>query len=65
MMMMMMIIIVIIIVIMIMQWIPSHCGILGNEKADGLAKKGTEILQDINGRNAILHCSLHDSSNYL
>ena len=28
-----------------MQWIPSHCGILGNEKADGLAKKGTEILQ--------------------
>ena len=29
----------------IMQWIPSHCIIFGNEKADGLAKKGTGILQ--------------------
>ena len=28
----------------IMQWIPSHCGILGNENAD-TAKKGTGILQ--------------------
>jgi ribonuclease HI len=25
------------------QWIPSHCGIMGNEMADYLAKKGTEI----------------------
>ena len=48
----------------IMQWIPSHCGILGNEKADGLAKSNWNFA-DINGRNAILHCSLHDSSNYL
>ncbi|KAJ4451483.1 hypothetical protein ANN_02946 [Periplaneta americana] len=24
-----------------LQWIPSHCGILGNEKADALAKKGS------------------------
>ena len=23
-------------------WIPSHCGIIGNEKADELAKRGTE-----------------------
>ena len=23
-----------------MQWIPSHCGVLGNETADSLAKKG-------------------------
>jgi ribonuclease HI len=25
------------------QWVPSHCGVLGNEMADYLAKKGTEI----------------------
>ena len=29
----------------VLQWIPSHCGIFGNEKADELAKKGTYILQ--------------------
>lgn len=29
----------------VLQWIPSHCGIYGNEKADELAKKGTLILQ--------------------
>ena len=29
----------------VLQWIPCHCGILGNEKADELAKKGTFILQ--------------------
>ena len=27
-----------------LQWIPAHCGIHGNEKADSLAKKGTEII---------------------
>jgi ribonuclease HI len=25
------------------QWIPSHCGDVGNEMADHLAKKGTKI----------------------
>lgn len=30
------------------QWIPAHCGILGNEKADALAKKGALIEQCIN-----------------
>lgn len=27
------------------QWVPSHCGIEGNEKADFLAKKGCEVTQ--------------------
>jgi hypothetical protein len=27
------------------QWIPSHCGVMGNEMADYLAKKGTKISQ--------------------
>ena len=29
----------------VLQWIPSHCGITGNERADELAKRGTEIMQ--------------------
>ncbi|GFT16731.1 uncharacterized protein LOC103523915 [Trichonephila clavipes] len=33
-----------------MQWIPSHCGIDGNENADSLAKKGTKIIQISNNR---------------
>ncbi|GFX72618.1 uncharacterized protein LOC103524116 [Trichonephila clavipes] len=28
------------------QWVPSHCGLWGNERADFLAKKGTGILQN-------------------
>ena len=29
----------------ILQWIPAHCGIQGNEKANILAKKGSKIMQ--------------------
>nr|XP_042913121.1 uncharacterized protein LOC122273124 [Parasteatoda tepidariorum] len=28
-----------------LQWIPGHCDIAGNERADVLAKRGTRILQ--------------------
>ena len=30
----------------ILQWIPSHCGIHGNETADALAKEGTTYAQN-------------------
>ncbi|GFY19891.1 uncharacterized protein LOC103524116 [Trichonephila clavipes] len=30
----------------VFQWVPSHCGLWGNERADFLAKKGTDILQN-------------------
>ena len=30
----------------ILQWIPSHCGIHGNETADTLAKEGTTYAQN-------------------
>jgi ribonuclease HI/endonuclease/exonuclease/phosphatase family metal-dependent hydrolase len=32
----------------VLQWIPSHCGIHGNEKADILAKAGAEKEQEVN-----------------
>ncbi|GFS75221.1 uncharacterized protein LOC103524116 [Trichonephila clavipes] len=38
----------------VFQWIPSHCGLWGNEKADFLAKKGTGILQNFR-RDLTLH----------
>ncbi|GFW60506.1 uncharacterized protein LOC103524116 [Trichonephila clavipes] len=36
------------------QWVSSHCGLWGNERADFLAKKGTGILQNFR-RNLTLH----------
>ncbi|XP_054711239.1 uncharacterized protein LOC129220834 [Uloborus diversus] len=33
----------------VFQWVPSHCGLPGNEKADFLAKKGCNILQSSPG----------------
>ncbi|GFS95844.1 uncharacterized protein LOC103524116 [Trichonephila clavipes] len=38
----------------VLQWVPSHCGLWGNERADFLAKKGTGILQNFR-RDPILH----------
>jgi ribonuclease HI len=32
----------------ILQWVPSHCGLLGNEKADFLAKLGSHKKQPPN-----------------
>ena len=32
----------------VIQWIPSHCGVEGNEKADSLAKTGAEQEQENN-----------------
>lgn len=36
--------------IVVLQWIPAHCGIQGNEAADFLAKKGASVLQRTNPR---------------
>ncbi|XP_021348275.1 uncharacterized protein LOC110447129 [Mizuhopecten yessoensis] len=33
---------------MMLQWIPSHCGVWGNEQADKLAKRGAEQQQEEN-----------------
>ncbi|GFX50944.1 uncharacterized protein LOC103521360 [Trichonephila clavipes] len=38
----------------VFQWVPSHCGLWGNERADFLAKKGTGILQNFH-RDLTLH----------
>ncbi|GFX94457.1 uncharacterized protein LOC103524116 [Trichonephila clavipes] len=38
----------------VFQWLPSHCGLWGNERADFLVKKGTGILQNFR-RDLTLH----------
>ncbi|GFX09340.1 uncharacterized protein LOC103524116 [Trichonephila clavipes] len=38
----------------VFQWVPSHCGLWGNERAYFLAKKGTGILQNFR-RDLTLH----------
>ncbi|GFU49114.1 uncharacterized protein LOC103524116 [Trichonephila clavipes] len=38
----------------VFQWVSSHCGLWGNERADFLAKKGTGILQNFR-RDLTLH----------
>ncbi|GFT74115.1 uncharacterized protein LOC103524116 [Trichonephila clavipes] len=38
----------------VFQWVPSHCGLWGNERSDFLAKKGTGILQNFR-RDLTLH----------
>ncbi|GFU06238.1 uncharacterized protein LOC103524116 [Trichonephila clavipes] len=38
----------------VFQWVPSHCGLWGNKRADFLAKKGTGILQNFR-RDLTLH----------
>ncbi|GFU83893.1 uncharacterized protein LOC103524116 [Trichonephila clavipes] len=38
----------------VFQWVPSHCCLWGNERADFLAKKGTSILQNFR-RDLTLH----------
>ncbi|GFT77616.1 uncharacterized protein LOC103524116 [Trichonephila clavipes] len=38
----------------VFQWVPSHCGLWGNERADFLAKKGTGIFQNFR-RDLTLH----------
>ncbi|GFS73763.1 uncharacterized protein LOC103524116 [Trichonephila clavipes] len=38
----------------VFQWVPSYCGLWGNERADFLAKKGTGILQNFR-RDLTLH----------
>ncbi|GFS52565.1 probable RNA-directed DNA polymerase from transposon BS [Trichonephila clavipes] len=38
----------------VFQWVPSHCGLWENERADFLAKKGTGILQNFR-RDLTLH----------
>ncbi|GFT55166.1 hypothetical protein TNCV_1433491 [Trichonephila clavipes] len=38
----------------VFQWVPSHCGLWANERADFLAKKGTGILQNFR-RDLTLH----------
>ena len=51
----------------ILQWIPSHIGLFGNDQADYLAKKGTKIKQkpkhkiSLNKRLAELKIAMHDS----
>ena len=40
----------------LLQWIPAHCGIIGNETADLLAKKSSELSQRTNTKLTIHIC---------
>ncbi|XP_042898665.2 uncharacterized protein [Parasteatoda tepidariorum] len=44
----------------ILQWIPGHCDIYGNEQADMLAKQGTKIIQQPNSNR-----SFHSTKIYI
>ncbi|GFW94665.1 hypothetical protein TNCV_4247051 [Trichonephila clavipes] len=48
----------------VFQWVPSHCGLWGNERADFLAKKGTGILQNF-CRDLTLHSAKLEIKGFL